>query len=439
MIKHYARHLAVLAGLAACARPLPVARRPSGAPVLVAGPSLALVNGQWFTGERFEPRTFYAVNGVFDTRAPARIERTIDLAGGFVIPPFGDSHTHNLDGPFRLDTMVANYVREGTFYVQVLTNTRTGAEAVRARFNHPCALDVAYANGGLTSTLSHPFLAYEPRAMGLFGDWRAKAADIRLSRRREGDAYWFIDSIADLDARWPLILAGHPDIIKIFLLDAREHPPVMPDTGLPVGHGLRPSVVPEIVRRAHAAGLRVAAHVETAQDFETAVRAGVDFFAHLPGYGMGQDQPERLFELSNEVAKLAAARGVRANPTVTWHQSMDGPQRDSAGLVARRRAVAMRNIEVLRGAGVRLVVGSDWFGSTAWNEVQAIRSLGLWDNLGLLRMWAVDTPQSIFPWRRLGVLEAGYEASFLVLRDDPLVSFEAVRSIVMRVKQGCEL
>lgn len=171
--------------------------------------------------------------------------------------------------------------------------------------------------------------------MGLFGDWRAKAEEIRQSRKREGDAYWFIASIADLDAKWPLILAGHPYIAKIFLLDAREHPPVMPDTGLPVGHGLRPSVVPEIVRRAHAAGLRVAAHIERAVDFETAVRAGV-----------------------------------------------------------------------------RMVVGSDWFGATAWNEVQALRSLNLWDDLGLLRLWAVETPQAIFP-RRIGGLDAGRDASFL--------------------------
>jgi imidazolonepropionase-like amidohydrolase len=412
-----------------------------GSPSEAAGPSLAFVNGQWFTGARFEPRTFYSLSGVLATRAPAHIDRTIDLAGGFVIPPFGDSHTHNLDGPFRIDTVAAQYVREGTFYVQVLTNTRTGADQVRAMFNRSCALDVAYANGGVTSTLSHPFLAYEPRAMGLpYGtDWRTRASEIRQSRRREGDAYWFIDSLADLDAKWPRILAGHPDIIKIFLLDAREHPPAMPDTGLPAGHGLRPSVAPELVRRAHAAGLRVAAHIETARDFETAVRAGVDFLAHLPGYEMTEDQPDSLFEVSNEVAALAGARGVVANPTLTWNLATSGPQRDSAALVVRRRALARRNIDVLRRAGVHLVVGSDWFGSTAWNEVQALRSLGIWDNLGMLRMWAVETPQAIFPGRPIGVLEAGYEASFLVLPENPLVNFDAVRSISRRVKRGCEL
>ena len=134
MIRQGARQLTLIVGLAACARPFSVAQRTSGLSVPAAGPALAFVNGAWFTGSRFESRTIYSVNGVLATRAPAHIDRTIDLAGGFVIPPFGDSHTHNLDGPFRLDTMVANYVREGTFYVQVLTNTRSGADAVRARF-----------------------------------------------------------------------------------------------------------------------------------------------------------------------------------------------------------------------------------------------------------------------------------------------------------------
>ena len=115
-----------------------------------AAPVVAYSGGRWFTGERFETRTFYSVHGTLETRAPARVDRTVDLAGGYVIPPFGDSHTHNLDGPFRLESTVAAYQREGTFYVQVLTNTRSGAEAVRARFNRPCTLDVSYAHGGLT-------------------------------------------------------------------------------------------------------------------------------------------------------------------------------------------------------------------------------------------------------------------------------------------------
>jgi imidazolonepropionase-like amidohydrolase len=80
----------------------------------------------------------------------AMASRVLDLQGRFVIPPLGDAHTHNLDGEFRLASMRDAYVAEGTFYVQVLTNTTTGAAQVRSRFDGPCSLDVVYANGGLT-------------------------------------------------------------------------------------------------------------------------------------------------------------------------------------------------------------------------------------------------------------------------------------------------
>jgi imidazolonepropionase-like amidohydrolase len=403
----------------------------------VAGPSYAFVNGQWFTGTGFRRGTLYAVNGVFEDRPPARVDSTIDLAGGFVVPPFGDAHTHNLDAPSSVDALREAYVREGTFYVQVLTNSRSGADAARAQFNRPCALDVAYANGGLTSTLSHPFLAYEPFAMGLFNprEWRAHAAEIRKSRLRENNAYWFIDTEADVDAKWPRILAGHPDLIKIFLLDASESAPAPADTGLPSGHGLKPSLVPEIVQRAHAVGLRVAAHVETAKDFEIAARAGVDIFAHLPGYAMTREERADLREIGETAARLAGERGVVVTPTATISLAAPGP--DSAASVERRRDLQRRNLTLLMKQGARVAVGSDWYGQTAWREIEALRNLGLWDNLGLLRLWAEATPQAIFPTRRLGRLEPGYEASFLVVAEDPLRRLEALRDIKLRVKQGC--
>jgi hypothetical protein len=406
-----------------------------------AGPAYAFINGQWFDGTQFEPRTYYSVNGVLDERRPPRVDSTIDLHGGFVIPPFADAHTHNLDGPFNLDAMVAAYVKEGTFYVQVLTNTQTGAHQVYWQFNHPCALDVAYANGGLTSTLSHPFQAYEPRAAGFYDPsvWRQHWAEIRKSRKLENDAYWFIDSVPDLTAKWPGILAGRPDLIKIFLLNASETAqPAPPDSFDFSGHGLRPSLVPLIVRRAHDAGLRVAAHIETAADFELAVRAGVDILAHAPGYEMNQNESVADRELSDAVATLAGERGIVVTPTASLALIPSVPNDpDSATEVQRRQALQRRNIALLLRHGVRIAVGSDWYGRTARREFDALRGLGLWDNLGLLKMWSETTPRSIFPTRRIGRLQPGYEASFLVLDRDPIEDLDGLRNIRLRVKQGC--
>jgi imidazolonepropionase-like amidohydrolase len=411
-----------------------------------AGPAaVALVNGRWYTGNGFEPRNFFIQDGVLRAGTVAAVDSVMDLGGGFVIPPFGDAHTHNLDGPFNLESVTSAYVREGTFYVAVLTNTASGAAQVASSFEGRCSIDVVYAHGGVTSTLSHPFLAYEPRAMGIYADWEARAAEIRASRVREADAYWFIDSAADLEDTWPAIAAGDPDIVKLFLLDAREDPPPMPESGLPRGHGLRPSLVPSLVARAHAAGARVAAHVETAADLRIAVEAGVDLVAHMPGYLYGSepdgrirlDDPTTPFEITQDVAASTARAGVSITPTVRWTYAATGP--DSATAVERRQELMRRNLDVLRSRGVRIVVGSDWFGETAWPEIEAMRALGVWSDAELLHMWAVETPRTVFPSRRIGRLEDGYEASFLVLDANPLDSLDALRDIRLRVKQGCVL
>jgi imidazolonepropionase-like amidohydrolase len=359
----------------------------------------------------------------------------IDLRGGYVTPAFGDAHTHNLDGSFRLDSVRAAYVREGTLYVQTLTNSRTGADEVRGRFNRPCELDVAYANGGISSTLSHPFLAYEPRAMGIYSDWEGRAAEIRRSRRAERNSYWFVDDTAALAVEWPKILAGRPDIVKVFLLDATENPPPVNETGLPSGRGLRPSVVAAVVRRAHAAGIRVAAHVETAEDFRIAEAAGVDLFAHLPGYEIEKNTPSRVAEIDSATARRAGERAVVFTPTVSLAVvSAETPTPDS--LVNRRRDLQRRNIQLLLRHGAQLAIGSDWFGQTASREIEALQALGIMPLEQIVRAW-MTTPRLMFPRRRIGVLDDGYEATFLVFRTNPFTSLDALRGITLRMKQGC--
>jgi imidazolonepropionase-like amidohydrolase len=419
-----------------CAAVAPAQGRVQAPPAQIAGPTVAFVNGRWLVHGVYRQMTRWSVNGLLADRAPAHVDTTVDLGGRWVVPPFADAHTHNLDGPFNVDSVRAQYLREGTFYVQVLTNSRSGAERLGRRWNRPCELDVAYANGGITSTLSHPFLAYEPRAMGLYSDWAAHAAQIRASRRAENDAYFFVDSAADLERKWPLVLAGHPDIIKIFLLDATEHPAAIVDTGLPNGHGLRPSLVPLIVRRAHAAGIRVAAHIETANDFAIAVRAGVDMFAHLPGYEMPAGADSTLYGIDAGAARLAGARGVIATPTLSLAGVFDGAP--PSGIETLRQRIQARNIRLLARNGVRIVVGSDWFGRTARGEHDALAHTGIWTPAQLLDLWSQQTAQAIFPRRRIGRLLDGWEASFLVFAEDPRQSF-SLPAIQMRVKQGCIL
>ena len=70
-------------------------------------------------------------------------------------------------------------------------------------------------------------------------------------------------------------------------------------------------------------------------------------------------------------------------------------------------------------------------------EALAWEKLGAFDHATLLRLWTETTAQAIFPGRKIGRLAPGYEASLLVLGQNPLADFSvAVRDIRWRMKQG---
>lgn len=77
--------------------------------------------------------------------------------------------------------------------------------------------------------------------------------------------------------------------------------------------------------------------------------------------------------------------------------------------------------------------------ATSLSEAMNLLELKIFDNLTLLKMWCETTPATIFPERKIGRLQEGYEASFLVLKKNPLENFEHVATITMRVKQGHRL
>lgn len=95
-----------------------------------------------------------------------------------------------------------------------------------------------------------------------------------------------------------------------------------------------------------------------------------------------------------------------------------------------------RNLRMMRKHRVRVIVGSDSYRNTPVPEAMYLASLGVYTNAELLKVWSVETPRAIFPNRRIGRLEPGSEASFLVLDKDPRADFSNVKSIRLRVKQG---
>jgi imidazolonepropionase-like amidohydrolase len=254
----------------------------------------------------------------------------------------------------------------------------------------------------------------------------------------DGGFLWLIDSLPDLERKWPRILAGHPDFIKVILVHSEEYQRRRLDTAYFNWKGLDPALVPEVVRRAHAARLRVSAHVETASDFHNALVGGVDEINHTPGF-RGDEHARipdaRMFIIDPADARLAAQRHVVVVTTLGGATYYDAHGADS---LERRRfdSLHVRNLNTLRAARVQLALGSDTYRDDSVGEARYLATLGVFDNLSLVRLWSEATPRAIFPSRRVGCLEDGCEASLLALGGDPSLDFNKVFDIRLRVKDG---
>lgn len=363
------------------------------------------VHGHWFENGKFVDRTFVSVDGVFRDDYDGDVSETVDLQGGYVIPPFAEAHTHDFTMPDGGATS-ARYLKAGIFYAQNDNSIARLTEQVRPSLNHPETVDVIWANGGLTATGGHPVQIYDSVA-GQIG-W--KPADMN------GEAYWIVDTAADLERQWPAILARKPDFIKAYLDHSEEYAKRKSDAAFYGKRGLDPSLLPQIVKRAHDAKMKVVVHVTTAADYHAALSAGVDEIAHLP-----------LEKITPADARLAASKHIRTVTTTLSHRPTTGIT-DLDGL---HRA----NLVALRDAGAPIVFGTDSAHSVV-DEIENVRRLGIFNDATLLRIAFDETARAIFPSRKIGRLADGYEASFLVLAGNPLTDFANIRKITMRVKTG---
>jgi imidazolonepropionase-like amidohydrolase len=392
-------------------------------------------NGNWFDGKGFKRQTMYSVGGIFTKKKPNKIDESVDLQNGFVIPPLADAHTHHFDSSYTVADQVAMSLKDGIFYAKVQTDVRTGALEIRDKVNQPNSVDVSYAHGALTHTYGHGIEIYEALALGYYFDrkiYDAKTSEIAASRLRENDAYYIIDTADDLEKKWQKILDGKPDFIKIYLLgseDFEEKNKKIPNIRLG-DIGLDPKLVSLIVKKAHAAGLRVSAHVDTVTDYRAALNGGVDEMAHLPGYYVEvKDSLDKYLLTENDVRETVG-KGVWVIPAPIYNEGVDPKIRAKTDIGLKA------NFSLLKKYHAKLAFGSDRYGSTPLDDVFYLQKLGVFSNLEILKIWAEDTPRTIFPNRKIGRLKSGYEASFITLESNPLTNFDTVKKIGLRFKQG---
>jgi imidazolonepropionase-like amidohydrolase len=269
----------------------------------------------------------------------------------------------------------------------------------------------------------------------LFGD------DVDSTWSLAGDAYWFMDTLEDLAAKWPDYIAQSPDLVKVYLMDVGSDLDVGDAESYRrdgCGFGLCPKELRAIVERAHAAGKRVSAHVNTAADVRLALDAGVDELAHLPlgndGISVEESAPYRLSDAT--IDRIGAREMVVVSTALLLVEDVESLPADT---LQAEIALQREEIQQLHAAGARIALSGHNWQTTPRREAEYFHAHGFFDTRTLLNLWTTTTPQAIFPDRRIGRLDPGYEASFLVLGGNPLDDFDAVGTIRQRVKQGHRL
>ena len=404
----------------------------SKTPLRVSSPALAFENGRWFNGKDFVQGPRFCVNGVFTNLQPDSIDKVIDLSGQYVIPPLAEAHTHHFDNPGIFDAVNQMSLDQGIFYAISMTNWVEGKQGLKAQTELPTTIDVAYADAGITATYGHPILIYESLARNDFSFDRTKVEYAKEPRALDG-AYRILDTAADIERVWQETLASSPDLVKIYLLRSEEYELRKNRTETYGDRGLNPDLVPLLVENARMSNLRVAAHVESAFDFDVAVNAGVHIIAHLPGYGPEVGESLNPYRVSEASAVRAAQQGTVVIPTPVADTEARYKE-SNPDYTKEVRALQRENIATLHKAGVKMAVGADAYFSTPKAEFDQLAAFDVFTPEELLNMWTKISAQLAFPNRAIGELTVGFEASFISLSSNPLNDFSALDQIQTRVK-----
>lgn len=378
-----------------------------------------------WTGSGFETRSLVVENGRFVDPASARPDAVrVALDGRFVTPAYANAHAHVTPPAAPLNR---GFLDAGVFYVWN-PNTVVQDAASRRVFGTPGWIRLKIAQGGITEPGGHPERLYVDQLGPSVYDGRPREWFI-------GNAFHYGRTEAEIAEALLTLKRQGADFVKIYLVDSEHYATLRDDPAAYGEKGLNPAHVGFLVRRAHALGLPVAAHLETAYDLKVAAEAGVDYAAHLPGYG-GLKLGAEALRISPELAEAVARSGMRVTPTYALAAGGDTPE-PLTDAVRATLQVQRENLRALRAAGVQLLIGTDGF-NQIFTEAEHLATHGGLTSAEVAGI-VFGTGPVLFPERRIGCFDPGCEADFLVLRADPTTDIRALRQIDRRVMGGVDL
>ncbi|MGH9719994.1 MAG: amidohydrolase family protein [Bryobacteraceae bacterium] len=244
------------------------------------------------------------------------------------------------------------------------------------------------------------------------------------------------------------VAAMKPDVIKIRV-----------DDNLGSGQKMTPDVYRAVIDEAHKLGLRVAVHIYYLDDAKSLLKSGADFIAHSV----------RDRDVDDEFISLMKQRDICYCPTFTRELStyayestpaffkdpffrreadpevirqLQEPERQaamrnnkSAQTYKAQLAVAKRNLKKVADAGVRIAMGTDtgagpgrFQGYFEHVELEMMADAGLTPSQ-ILRAATGDAAKCMDRADRVGTLEPGKWADFIVLDENPLADIRKTRGV----------
>jgi|GEM_PF-1660561 len=387
---------------------------------LVASPAAAqgaqqcrftLQGANVWTGERFERRDV-TVDGRNFAAPGAAAAPALPASWAYLIPPWADAHTHNLEQPVAgNDPVHRRNLDQGIFYALNPSNIRR--ETPGAPFGAD-QVETIYAGAALTRPGGHP----RPLEESLDKMYRSRGID---RGSLPGRAFHEVASEAEARAAVDRVQASGSNVVKLILDNHASSESI----------GLTPETFRAAAAHARTRGLRPIVHVYSAADFRLAASTpGVAALLHMPG-ASPRGAEESVSMLTAEDVALARANNITVVPTIAVaFNSWTGER------LARAQRIQAHNLRLLRDGGVKLAAGSDRYGATSLDEITLLRATALFSGTELLNIASRNGLQLLYPDRRIGTFEPGSEASFLVLVMDPRTNWYAINEALGGFRAG---
>jgi imidazolonepropionase-like amidohydrolase len=244
-----------------------------------------------------------------------------------------------------------------------------------------------------------------------------------------------MDTPEGVDNKWADYLKTKPDIVKVYLMNVNKNLTQDPKS-------LTEETLKHIVKLARSFNLRVVAHIETFEDLKIALHVGISLFAHMPHYNVNFYQLPAELQFTNKELRLIKKVHPVLIPTLSFNEEFSIVRNqknnfqgefDTASF-KRSLDFQKKTVKNLKDAGFRFAIGSDRESLLA--ELSYWFKYQIFTGNEILTIATDNTPKLIFPDSKIGKIKQGFDGSFLVLDENPLLNWETIKHIRLKIKSG---